>query len=81
MRLIPRIKEPIQKGYPLLVVTRAPNKRLYIGDEIQIKVIKVEGDTVSLGVNAPKNMRIVRSEQDRRSLEDGSIVSVTEALK
>ncbi|MBK5408873.1 carbon storage regulator [Pseudomonas sp. TH34] len=65
----------------MLIIARTPNKRLYIGDEIQIKVIKVEGDTVSLGVNAPKNIRIVRSEQDRRSFDEGSIASVTEALK
>ncbi|WP_371857021.1 carbon storage regulator [Pseudomonas sp. NC02] len=70
-----------QKGYPLLVIAKTPNKRLYIGEEIQIKVIKVEGDTVSLGVSAPKNMRIVRSEQDGSAFDDRSITSAVEALK
>ncbi|OPB02360.1 hypothetical protein BFW89_15095 [Pseudomonas synxantha] len=59
----------------MLVVTRTPNKRLYIGDEIQIKVIKAEGDTVSLGITAPKHILIIRSEQDERALDDAPIGS------
>ncbi|MCK3839976.1 carbon storage regulator [Pseudomonas synxantha] len=75
MQLIPYIQGANQKGYPLLVVTRTPNKRLYIGDEIQIKVIKAEGDTVSLGITAPKHILIIRSEQDERALDDAPIGS------
>ena len=54
----------------MLVITRTPNKSLYIGDEIQIKVIRVDGDTVSLGIIAPKHILIVQSEQHETSLDD-----------
>ncbi|MBI6661931.1 carbon storage regulator, partial [Pseudomonas carnis] len=52
-----------------------------IGGEIRLKVIKVLGESVSLGISAPKNMRIVRSEQERKSSDNGSITSGTEVLK
>ncbi|MBK5344665.1 carbon storage regulator [Pseudomonas sp. TH49] len=57
----------------MLVLTRTPNEHLCIGEEIKIKVIKVEGSTVSLGVMAPKEIFIVRSEQDERALNNTSI--------
>lgn len=46
----------------MLVVTRTPNQRLYIGDEIQIKVTKVNRGHVSLGITAPKHVPLVKSE-------------------
>ncbi|AOE78754.1 hypothetical protein A7318_09230 [Pseudomonas lurida] len=64
----------------MLVITRMLNQRVYIGDEILIKLIKVEGDTVSIGIHAPKKKRIVRSEQDKSSVDDGSTASVVDAL-
>ena len=56
----------------MLILTRTPNKRLCVGDEIKIKVLKVKGNAVFLGVDAPKSMRIVRSVQERKPLDDGS---------
>lgn len=52
-----------REGKPLLVVSRNPNEHLYIGGEIRIKVTKVVGDTVFLGVTAPKHIPINRSRQ------------------
>lgn len=54
----------------MLVITRTPNELLRVGEEIQIKVVKVDGDTVSVGVTAPKDMSITRSERDTRNLDD-----------
>ncbi len=65
----------------MLVVTRTPNKSLYIGDEIQIKVIKVDGNTVSLGITSPKHILIVRSEQHEAFLDDSPVVSVRPFIK
>ncbi|TVT89406.1 carbon storage regulator [Pseudomonas sp. RGB] len=42
----------------LLVITRTPNKRLRIGDEIQINVAKVVEDTVYLALSAPERISI-----------------------
>lgn len=76
MQLIPWTQGADKKECPLLVITRTPNKSLYIGDEIQIKVIKVDGNTVSLGITAPKHILIVRSEQHETSLDDNPVVTV-----
>nr|BFD40918.1 hypothetical protein FFPRI1PSEUD_24170 [Pseudomonas sp. FFPRI_1] len=46
----------------MLVISRKPYKSLRINDEIKIKVIKVESDSVSLQIAAPKHVTIVRSE-------------------
>lgn len=42
----------------MLVITRTPNKRLRIGDEIQINVAKVVEDTVYLALSAPERILI-----------------------
>ena len=46
----------------MLVLTRKTNQSIHIGDDIEIKVIQVDGDQVKLGINAPKNVEIHRSE-------------------
>lgn len=54
----------------MLVITRKPNERLHIKDEIQIKVIKVDGSKVSLGIIAPKEVTIVRSEENKEKPDE-----------
>ncbi|UCZ52691.1 carbon storage regulator CsrA [Bacillus shivajii] len=46
----------------MLVLTRKLNESIKIGDDIEVKVIGVEGDQVKLGINAPKNIDIHRKE-------------------
>ncbi|WP_419794020.1 carbon storage regulator [Pseudomonas palleroniana] len=54
----------------MLVITRAPNESLRIGDEIQIKVTKIVGDAVFLGVTAPKHIPITRSARGVKTVPD-----------
>ncbi|SFQ24822.1 carbon storage regulator CsrA [Salibacterium halotolerans] len=46
----------------MLVLTRKPNESIQIGEDIEIKVIAVEGDQVKLGINAPSHVDIHRRE-------------------
>ena len=46
----------------MLVLTRKINQSIHIGDDIEIKVIQVDGDQVKIGIDAPKNVEIHRSE-------------------
>ncbi len=46
----------------MLVLTRKPGERLFIGDDIEITVVSVRGDQVRLGVTAPRSVAICRSE-------------------
>ncbi len=46
----------------MLVLTRRPGQALAIGDSVEVTVVRIEGDRVVLGIKAPSNVSIVRSE-------------------
>lgn len=46
----------------MLVLSRKKEESIRIGDEITIKVISVKGGGVRLGIEAPRDVSIVRSE-------------------
>lgn len=46
----------------MLVLSRKINESIIIGDHIEIKVLSIEGDQVKLGIVAPKNVKVHRSE-------------------
>lgn len=46
----------------MLVLTRKQNEGVLIGNDIVLSVISIEGDKVRLGIEAPKNIRVIREE-------------------
>lgn len=46
----------------MLVLTRKVDESISIGDDIVVKVIGVEGTQVKLGIDAPRNVRVLRQE-------------------
>ena len=46
----------------MLVLSRKEGERLSIGNDITIVVSKVSGNRVTIGIEAPKHVKIVRSE-------------------
>lgn len=46
----------------MLVLSRKVNETIKIGDDIEIRVLEVKGDTVRIGIEAPKSMEILRGE-------------------
>ena len=46
----------------MLVLTRKLMEKLYIGDDICITVVRVEGGQVRLGIEAPREISVVRAE-------------------
>jgi len=46
----------------MLVVSRKVGERIIIGDDIVVTVVRVAQGTVRIGVEAPKDMPIVREE-------------------
>lgn len=46
----------------MLVVSRKPGERLLIGESVEVTVLSVRGDQVSLGVSAPREVPIHRQE-------------------
>ena len=46
----------------MLVLTRKEKQSIQIGDGIQIVITKIRGNTVQVGIEAPSDVSIVRSE-------------------
>ncbi len=46
----------------MLVLTRKPQEKIRIGDDIVITVIKTKGQGVRLGIEAPSDVSILRGE-------------------
>lgn len=46
----------------MLVLTRKRMEQIVIGSEIRITVVKLEGNQVRLGIEAPADVGILRSE-------------------
>jgi carbon storage regulator len=46
----------------MLVLTRKLMEKLYIGDTICVTVVRFEGDQVRLGIDAPREISVLRSE-------------------
>jgi len=46
----------------MLVLSRKPGERILIGEDIAVTVVRIGPNTVRLGIEAPRNMNIVRDE-------------------
>lgn len=55
----------------MLVLSRRTDEVIMIGDDIRITVCEVRGDTVRLGIDAPKNLPVHREEVYEAIKRDG----------
>ncbi|SIS70340.1 MULTISPECIES: carbon storage regulator CsrA [Salimicrobium] len=46
----------------MLILNRKENESITIGDDIEIKVVSVEGNQVRIGIDAPSHLDIHRKE-------------------
>jgi carbon storage regulator CsrA len=60
-------------GPTMLVLSRKENERLQIGDEIILTITAIKGSCVSVGIEAPKDVAIQRSEL-RQAQTDVSLI-------
>lgn len=61
----------------MLVLSRKPGERILIGDEIVVTVVRFNGGTVRLGIEAPRDYAVIREElsQTIDSQADGTTKS------
>lgn len=46
----------------MLILTRKKDESIIIGDNIEVKVLEISDGKVKLGIEAPKNIDIIRKE-------------------
>lgn len=54
----------------MLVLSRKEGQEIVVGESIRIRVTKLSGNRVRLGIEAPKGVTIRRSEIPRRERSD-----------
>ncbi len=56
----------------MLILTRRVDERIFIGDDITLCVLDIEGNRVRLGLEAPKDVAILREEVQQRYAVEAS---------
>ena len=46
----------------MLVLSRKPGEKILIGDNVSVTIVRIGPNTVRIGIEAPRNMNIVREE-------------------
>jgi carbon storage regulator len=46
----------------MLVLTRRPGQSIRIGPNVEVRVVRIEGDRAVLGIAAPRHVAVVRAE-------------------
>jgi carbon storage regulator len=46
----------------MLVLSRRSTERIQIGDNVVVTVLEIRGNKVRMGIDAPKEVRVLRSE-------------------
>jgi carbon storage regulator len=52
----------------MLVLSRRENEQIKLGNSIVVTVVKVAGDRVRLGIQAPSEVLVLRGELERRDV-------------
>ena len=66
----------------MLILTRRPGESLYLGDDIRITVLGMQGKQIKLGLQVPAEMTVYREEVYKRVIEENqqSLAASTEDL-
>lgn len=58
----------------MLVLSRRENESIVIGDRITVKIVEIRGNQVRLAIEAPKEVRVLRTE-----LVDAAVAKIVAA--
>jgi carbon storage regulator len=64
----------------MLILTRKVNESIMIGDDIEIRVARIDNDLVKIGIEAPRHLTIYRNEVYRQIKESNLTAARSGAL-
>lgn len=64
----------------MLVLSRKPQEGIQIGPDITVTVVQVDGDKVRISIEAPADVRILRTEL-KAFMDQGSIEEPSQQLQ
>jgi carbon storage regulator len=71
----------------MLVLTRKTGQKIIINDNIEVTILEVKGDSIRVGIEAPRDITIYRHEiyeeiknENLRTAKQSSLDDVTKAL-
>ena len=56
----------------MLVLSRKESEKIKLGDDIVLTIVRVSGDRVRLGIDAPPDLLILREELDPNNADQSS---------
>ncbi|HEX3654313.1 MAG TPA: carbon storage regulator CsrA [Pirellulales bacterium] len=56
----------------MLVLTRKTQEQIQIGNNIKITILRVKGQSVQIGIEAPREVRVLRAELQTDVVEDAN---------
>ena len=54
----------------MLILSRRESERVHLGDDIVLTIVRVNGDKVRIGVEAPPHVKILRTELGVNAQDD-----------
>lgn len=54
----------------MLVLSRKQQEQIKIGDQITVTIVRVKGNTVRVGIEAPRDVRVIRAELPKTDNQD-----------
>ena len=54
----------------MLVLSRKLGEKIVIGDQVTVTIVRLQGGRVALGIHAPDDVRVLRSEVFEQQFED-----------
>jgi len=62
----------------MLVLSRKQNERIRVGDSVVVTIVRVSGDKVRIGIEAPADVRVLRDELKDDLVGDVSLDAAAE---
>ena len=54
----------------MLVLSRKASESVVIGENVEVEILEIRGNVVRIGIRAPREVRVIRSELSERPVSD-----------